>query len=110
MRQIMGFDLNAFLGRISDMRTWKDKLTSAVVCGLSGELGLVPATQKLFGELRARLGEEEAHRMDVATGLNLYPLASHKEGARRWGAEASVGTTVAFISIGEFGDWGYDEA
>jgi len=106
----MGFDLNAFLGRTSELRTWKGRLPSAVVCELGGDLGLVPVTGQLFQELRARLGEEEANRLDAALGARTYPSASQQEEARRWGAEASAGAPVAYLSVGEFGDQGYEEA
>jgi hypothetical protein len=106
----MGFDLNAFLGRASELRLWKGELSSAVVCDLSGDLGLVPVTRKLFQELRTRLTEEEANRLDAAQGCSTYPSASHSEAARRWGSEASRGTAIAYVSLGEFGDFGYDNA
>ena len=106
----MGFDLNAFLGRVSELRTWKDHLPSVVVCELSGDLGLVPVTRKLFEELRARLGKEEANRLDAAQSHPGYPSPSHNEGVRRWGLQASKGTAIAYQSMGEFGDQGYDEA
>src|SRR5262249_58686726 len=109
-RWAMGFDLNAFLGRTSELRTWKGRLPSAVVCELGGDLGLVPVTGQLFQELRARLGEEEANRLDAALGARTYPSASQQEEARRWGAEASAGAPVAYLSVGEFGDQGYEEA
>lgn len=106
----MGFDLNAFLGRTSELRTWKGRLPSAVVCELSGDLGLVPVTGKLFQELRARLGEEEANRLDAAQAYATYPSPSHEEGARRWGSEASGSTAVAYVSMGEFGNQSHEEA
>jgi hypothetical protein len=106
----MGFDLNAFLGRVSELRTWQGQLPSTVVCELSGDLGLVPVTGKLFQELRARLGQEEAKRLDAAQGYPAYPSPSHNEGVRRWGAQASKGTAIAFVSMGEFGDQSYEEA
>jgi hypothetical protein len=64
----------------------------------------------LFQELRGRLGAEEADRLDAARGAPTYPSASHEEAARRWAAEASAGTAVAYLSVGEFGDQGYEEA
>jgi hypothetical protein len=106
----VGFDLNAFLGKTSELRAWKRRLPSAAVCELGGDLGMVPATRALFGELRAWLGDAEADRLDAARGASTYPSASHEEGARRWGADASAGTAVAYFSLGEFGDQGYDEA
>lgn len=106
----MGFDLNAFLGRTSDLRTWAAQLPGAVVCELSGELGLVPVTARLFQELRSRLPEKEADRLDAVSGYSTWPSPSCEEAARRWGAEASRGTVVAYVSVGEFGDFGYDHA
>ena len=106
----MGFELNAFLGRASELRTWTGRLRSAVVCELSGELAMVPATGALFQELRTRLGEEEANRLDTALGYRAYPSPSHEEAARRWAAEASRGTTIAYVSTDEFGNMGHDEA
>src|SRR4051812_14817528 len=104
----MGFDLNAFLGRASELRAWKGQLPSAVVCELGGDLGMVPVTGKVFQELRGLLGEEEAKRLD-AQDAPTYPTPSHEEGARRWGAAASANTAVAYVSVGEFGDQSYDQ-
>jgi hypothetical protein len=105
----MGFELDAFLGKTSELRTWKGRLPSAVACDLGGDLGLVPVTGRLYLELRARLGEEEANRLDV-TRPRTYPSPSYEEGVRRWGAEASAGTVVAFVSVGEFGNQSHEEA
>jgi len=105
----MGFDLDAFLGKVSELRTWKEQLPGAVVCELGGDLGLVPATGDLFKQLRARLPKEEADRLDDDRPRTA-PSPSEKEGARRWGKEASTGTTVAYVSLGEFGDASCDEA
>ena len=44
----MGFDLNAFLGRASELRAWRGQLPSAVVCELGGDLGMVPVTGRPF--------------------------------------------------------------
>jgi hypothetical protein len=106
----MGFDLNAFLGRTSDLQAWKQQLPSAVVCELSGDLGMVPATDRLYQELRARLGADDANRLDAARGVSTWPSASGEAGAQRWALEASRGTTVAYVSVGEFGDQSYDHA
>jgi hypothetical protein len=67
-------------------------------------------TDKLFQELRARLGEQAADRLDAAQDARTYPSPSQEEGARRWGSEASVVTPVAYLSVGEFGDQSYEEA
>jgi len=105
----MGFELIAFLGRTSELRCWKVRLPSTVVCELGGDLGLVPVTGKLYQELRARLGEEEASRLD-AQSPRTYPSPSYEEGMRRWGAEASANTAVAYVSVGEFGNQSHEEA
>lgn len=105
----MVFELNAFLGRTSELRTWKRQLPSAVVCELDGDLALVPVTGKLYKELRARLGAEEANRLD-AHRPGTYPSPSYEEGVRRWGAEASAGTVIAYVSVGEFGNQSHEEA
>ena len=104
----MGFELDAFLGRTSELRQWKVRLPSAVVCELSGDLGLVPLTGLLFRELRARLGEE-ADRLDAAQSYPTYPSPSHEEAVRRWGLEASGSTAVAYVSVGEFGNQSHEE-
>jgi hypothetical protein len=106
----MGFDLNAFLGRFTELRTWKGRLPSAVVCQLGGELGLVPVTGKLLQELRAWLAKEEANRPGAAQAGRTYSPPDDEEVARRWGAEASVGTAAVYVSAGEFGDQSYEEA
>jgi hypothetical protein len=103
------FELNAFLGRTSELRTWKRQLPSAVVCELDGDLALVPVTGKLYQELRARLGAEEANRLD-AHRPGTDPSPSYEEGVRRWGAEASAGTVIAYVSVGEFGNQSHEEA
>ena len=106
----MGFELNAFLGRTAELQKWKEHLASAVVCELGGELGMVPLTHMLFEELRARLGEEEAKRLDAASGYRIYPSPSHAEGVRRWGLQSSRGTAIAYVSLGEFGDRSHEDA
>jgi len=105
----MGFELDAFLGRSSKLREWKRQLPSAVVCELSGDLGLVPVTGKLSAELRARLGDE-ADRLDGAGAPRTYPSASRVEALRRWAAHASAESPVAQISAGEFGNQSHEDA
>lgn len=105
----MGFELNAFLGRTSELRIWRERLPSAVVCQLGGDLSLVPVTGKLYQELRAQLGEEEANRLD-AQRPRTYPSATYEKAVRRWGAEASADTAVAYVSVGEFGSQSHEEA
>lgn len=104
----MGFELMAFLGKKSDLQTWKERLASAVVCDLGGDIGLVPVTGTLYGELRSRLGEE-AKKLD-ARSPNVFPSPGYEEGVLRWGAEASVGTVIAYVSLGEFGSQSHEEA
>jgi len=103
----MGFDLEALLGRGSELRKWKVELPSAVVCELGGELGMVPLTGKLLGELRRRLGDEAA-RLDADEKHRAYPSASMNEAIRRWCAHASAAAPVAHVSTGEFGDVSYE--
>jgi len=83
----MGFELVAFIGKSSELRKWKERLPSAVVCDLGGDLGLVPVTGKLSQDLRA---------LDRT--------------AQRWGKEASANGAVAYIDIGEFGNQSHEEA
>jgi hypothetical protein len=90
----MGFELNAFLGKTSDLRGWKDRLPSAVVCHLGGDFAMVPVTGHLAEQLRVRLGDEP----------------SHEEAVRRWGVEASGQTIVAYLSVGEFGNQSHERA
>jgi hypothetical protein len=99
----MGFDLDAFLGKTSELRMWKEQLPGAVVCELSGELGLVPLTGELFQELGAWLAKQDA-------GTGTGSSSGRKESVHRWGAKASAGTTVAYVSLAEFGDDGCDTA
>ena len=105
----MGFELDAFLGKVSELRTWKERLPNAVACDLSGELGLVPVTGKLFSDLRGRLGQDEAEHLDAGRPRT-HPSPSYEEAVRRWGAEASANTAVAFVSVGEFGNQSHEEA
>jgi hypothetical protein len=106
----MGFDLNAFLGRTSDLQAWTKQLPSVTVCELSGELGLVPVTGKVFHELRTLIGEDAANDLDAEQSYPTYPSPSHEEGVRYWGSEASWNTSIAYISVGEFGDQSYEKA
>ena len=106
----MGFELDAFLGKTSELQKWKQRLPSAVVCELSGDLGMVPLTGKLRAELRASLGNEEATRLDATQKHPTYPSPSHIESTRRWAAQASAETCVAYISMGEFGNQSHERA
>jgi hypothetical protein len=94
----MGFELDGFIGRMVYLRSWSRQLTAAVVCPLSGEIGLVPLTMQLRRELAARLGVQEQRE------------AVFEEAARRWAAEASAGTVIAYFRLFEFGDRGRDSA
>ena len=97
----MGFELDAFLGRTSELRKWRQQLPSAAVCELSADLGLVPMTGKLAAEVGSRLGKEAEH---------LDGAARHREGLRRWAAQASQQFPVAQISACEFGNQSHDGA
>ena len=105
----MGFELDAFLGRASELRKWKRELPSAVVCELGGELGLVPVTGKLSAELRARLGND-ADRLDRDASTRSSPSASQVEALRRWAERASAEAPLAQISTGEFGNQSHERA
>jgi hypothetical protein len=65
---------------------------------------------KLFQELRARLGREEADRLDATQQYSTYPSLSHEEGVWLWGAHASRYTTIAYVSASEFGDSSHESA
>jgi hypothetical protein len=106
----MGFELCAFLGKASELWEWKVNLPSVVVCQLSGDLGMVPVTGELFQELRARLGREEADRLDATQQYSTYPSLSHEEGVRLWGMHASRYTIIAYVSASEFGDSSHESA
>ncbi len=106
----MGFELDAFLGKASELKKWKAQLPSAVVCELSGDVGMVPLTGKMFGELRAWFGIVEADRLDAAQKYRSCPSASYIESTHRWAAQASAKTCVAYISMGEFGNQSHVEA
>lgn len=106
----MGFELYAFLGKASELREWKGELPSIVVCPLSGDLGLVPVTGELFEELRARLGREEADRLDATQQYSTYPSPSQEESVRLWGEYASRKATIAYVSASEFGDSSHESA
>jgi hypothetical protein len=103
----MGFELDAFLGKTSDLQRWTERLPAAVPCELTGELGMVPVTGKLYFELGALLTRAERERADG--GRNVFPAPSYLEGAGRWGAEASKGTAVAWVSVGEFGNQSHEQ-
>jgi hypothetical protein len=106
----VGFELCAFLGRYSDLRAWEDRLECATACELSGELGLVPVTGRLIHELRGRLGELEAARLDAAQKVRTWPSPSHEAAVAQWARDASRDTVTAYIDIGEFGNQSHDEA
>lgn len=91
----MGFELDAFIGRASELRKWERQLTSTVVCQLSGDLGMVPMTGELLEELRIRLGWEKVSPFDAARQYLTY---------------ASGNTTIAYVSASEFGDSSHEFA
>ena len=93
----MGFELDAFVGKVSELREWKGEFPSVVVCRLSGDLGLAPVTDEFFQEL----SKWYPH--------STYPSTSCQDAARSWGAHASRDTTIAFVSAFEFGDDGSEE-
>ncbi|HKQ79112.1 MAG TPA: HEAT repeat domain-containing protein [Blastocatellia bacterium] len=94
----MGFELDAFLGKASDLREWRREFPSVVVCQLSGDLGLAPVTDEFFQELSKWYPHPS------------YPSTSCLDAARSWGAHASRNTTIAYVSAFEFGDDGSEGA
>jgi hypothetical protein len=89
----MGFELEGFLGKPSDLETWTEELPSAVICALDGGLALVPMTSDLQKALRAWAG-----------------AADSTKNACAWAKHASRRTTIAYFSAFEFGDRGSEQA
>jgi len=77
----MGFELDAYLGRESELNGWSRELQAAIVCPLSRELAMVPFT----GELQLDLDARGESRLE-------------------WAARASRQGAVAYVSLSEFGD------
>src|SRR5690349_20241033 len=102
----MGFELEAFIAKKSDLQTWMAQLPAVVVCDLTGELGLVPVTDKLFVELRARLDHADADQLDAAERYRSYPSPSQRRAVAAWAAHASAAaaTVICYVSASEFGD------
>lgn len=88
----MGYELQAFMAEADELRAWKRELPSALVCRLSGELWLVPLTDRLAKELLAH------------TGAPHLIAAVHA-----WAAAASRRTLIGHVSGFEFGDRGSDD-
>ena len=86
----MGLELDAFLGRRSELARWSAELPAAIVCPLAGELGMVPLT----GELR------EALAARVWWGDPQY----------RWAARASRDMLVGHVQLYEFGERSAEKA
>lgn len=91
----MSYEIDAFIGRRSDLEEWKQRFPSVAVCFIGHDLALVPLTYDFLEELR--------------TGFGLQG-ASEQQLAEAWGTEASRITTVAFVSAGYFGGAGGQEA
>jgi len=79
----MGFWLDAYLGKTIALRSWRQTLPCAVVCRLSGELGMVPLTDALLMEMK-------------------------RQSLVRWEINASQESALAYISISEWGDQSKD--
>jgi hypothetical protein len=60
------YDLTAFVGKLRDLREWKvaPGPGSIVVCPLTDDLGLVPATGALFDELVSRFDRATVDRLE----------------------------------------------
>jgi hypothetical protein len=84
----VGIEIRGFIGRKPDLRAWKMELPAAVVCKLgNGDLGLIPLTDALAGQLRARTPSID-----------------------EWLSHISRGTAVAYFDIYEFGNDGHEKA
>lgn len=83
MRLSVGFWLDAYLGKTIALSSWRQTLPCAVVCNLSGELGIVPLTDALAMEMK-------------------------RQSLVRWEINASQEAAVAFIRLSEWGDQSED--
>jgi HEAT repeat protein len=86
----MDFRIRAFVGPLSVLRDWRRHIPSALVAALTDDLGLVPETDAFEQDLRRHLKAESQHEREVI---------------QRWGAEASQGTTLVFITADSFEDF-----
>jgi len=89
----MNFRIDAFVGPLSTLREWKRAIPSALVFSLTDDLGLVPLTDELRGDLRRHLKAS---------------AESERKVIELWGAGASKGSTVAFISADYYIDFNDD--
>ncbi|HLY60651.1 MAG TPA: HEAT repeat domain-containing protein [Terriglobia bacterium] len=88
----MGWEVDAFLGRLDALLGWKDLLPATVIFPLQDGVGLVPATGGFLQNLQA---------------LRLTsPPSSEDALVSAWGAKASKDCTIAYFSLFEFGDEG----
>lgn len=89
----MAYELEAFLGPSAQLRTWRARLPSAVVCALTPEVGLVPLTGELIGDLQ-----------------RVFPEAERTALAAAWGAASSGKGVVVLVQAEYFGNAGGQEA
>lgn len=87
----MSYELDAFVGKAADLRTWEKRLASAVVYELTQGLALAPLTEELLRDISSQLGRK---------------FHSQEEAVDAWASEASRGTTIAFVSAFYFGNAG----
>src|SRR5712664_2746236 len=91
----MSYEIDAFLGKSSDLRNWNEGLGATVVFNLTAELGLVPLTSDLVRALQRnwrRAGNPKTNWCSAG--------ASRRQG----------GTVVAFVSANYFGGQGGQSA
>jgi len=96
----MGFELRAVIGQDAALREWKRSFPSLVVCRLSGDLRLVPITNKLAVEMGAWLATHEAPPRAEAAKDQM---------AWRWLADASTRARLVYVDAFEFGDLGHED-
>jgi len=77
----MGFELKAVIGQDAPLRKWKRSFPSLVVCRLSGDLRLVPLTNKLTVEILA---------WSAASETTLRAKYAEDQVAWTWLADAST--------------------
>jgi hypothetical protein len=96
----MGFELKAVIGQDAALREWKRSFPSLVVCRLSGDLKIVPLTNKLAVEMRAWL---------VTCGIPIRVESEENQVAWTWLADASTRTRLVYVDAFEFGDMGHED-
>ncbi len=96
----MGFELKAVIGQNAFLREWKPFFPSLVLCGNSGDLRLVPLTNKLVSEIYAWL---------AARGIPLRDGSSEGQAAETWLEVASTHARLVYVDAFEFGNRGHEK-